>query len=266
MKQLSWTIALAVLLALVLLAWWHRPSPAVPPVAQPHPEQSTILPKPCGVRTFEAVEYIVCEVRQADYTIDLRLTGEDGKPYERLDRVAAAHPFLFAMNAGMYHEDFSPVGLFVADAKEAAPLNQGDAPGNFFMKPNGVFYVDQTGEAGVMETAAYAASGIAPRIATQSGPMLVIDGEMHPKFEPNGESRFIRNGVGVRDPHTVYFVISRTPVSLGSFARLFRNELRCPNALFFDGAVSALHDGKKYVIGGEHPAGPIVVVSEKPAQ
>jgi uncharacterized protein YigE (DUF2233 family) len=134
------------------------------------------------------------------------------------------------------------------------------------MKPNGVFYVDRAGKAGVMETAAFAASGIAPRIATQSGPMLVIDGDIHPKFEPNGESRHVRNGVGVRDPNTVYFVVSRTPVSLGSFARLFRDDLGCPNALFFDGTVSALHDGESYLIGGDYPAGPIVAVSQKSVQ
>jgi uncharacterized protein YigE (DUF2233 family) len=245
------------------LGWWLWPRAEVRSAGPQPSTQSGRLPETCSERTFEAVSYIVCEVDPARYDIGLYLRDATGKPYEHLEKVGAAHPFLFAMNAGMYHEDFSPVGLFVADGKETAPLNQGDSPGNFFMKPNGVFYVDQAGNAGVMETAAYAASGIAPRIATQSGPMLVIDGEIHPKFEPNGESRFIRNGVGVRDPHTVYFVISRTSVSLGSFARLFRDELRCPNALFFDGAVSALHDGKAYVIGGEHPAGPIVAVSEK---
>jgi uncharacterized protein YigE (DUF2233 family) len=215
---------------------------------------------------FEGVSYIVCEVDPALYGIGLYLNDAAGKPYQYLEKLAAEHPFLLAMNAGMYHEDFSPVGLFVADGKEVAPLNQGDAPGNFFMKPNGVFYIDQKGDAGVMETAAFAASSIVPRIATQSGPMLVIDGEVHPKFEPDGESRFVRNGVGVRDPRTMYFAISRAPVSLGSFARLFRDELGCPNALFFDGAVSALHDGKSYLIGGEHPAGPIVAVSEKRPQ
>jgi uncharacterized protein YigE (DUF2233 family) len=90
--------------------------------------------------------------------------------------------------------------------------------------------------------------------------MLVIDGEIHPRFEPEGKSRYVRNGVGARDEYTVVFAISRSPVSLGSFARLFRDGLHCTNALFFDGAISALHDGKHYLIGGDYPAGPMVTV------
>ncbi len=87
--------------------------------------------------------------------------------------------------------------------------------------------------------------GIMPKLATQSGPMLVIDGNIHPRFEENGTSRHIRNGVGADGDKRAVFAISRGPVSLGSFARLFRDALGCRNALFFDGTVSALHDGTK---------------------
>jgi uncharacterized protein YigE (DUF2233 family) len=260
MKQLYWTIIPALMIAFAC-GWWFWPRLAPPPV-----QSVSGLPQNCRTESFESVAYIICEVTQAQNDIELYLTGADGKPYERLAKAAAEHPFLFAMNAGMYHEDFSPVRLFVEGGKEVAPLNQADAPGNFFMKPNGVFLIDMAGNAGVMETGAFAVAKPAARIATQSGPMLVIDGQIHPKFEPNGESRYIRNGVGVRDPQTVFFAISREPVSLGSFARLFRDHLRCPNALFFDGAVSALYDGSKYLIGGDYTAGPIVAVSKKASQ
>jgi uncharacterized protein YigE (DUF2233 family) len=134
------------------------------------------------------------------------------------------------------------------------------------MKPNGVFYVDRQGNAGVMESAAFAASGIIPVLATQSGPMLVIDGRLHPRFEENGASRHIRNGVGADGGKRVVFAFSRQPVSLGSFARMFRDALGVKNALFFDGAISALHDGRKYLVGGGYPAGPILAVKERPAQ
>ncbi len=88
------------------------------------------------------------------------------------------------MNAGMYHEDFTSVGLYVEEGREDAPLNlRRRAGATSSMKPNGVFYVDRDGNAGVLETAAHAAVGIEPKLATQSGPMLVIDGEIHPRFE-----------------------------------------------------------------------------------
>jgi len=126
-----------------------------------------------------------------------------------------------------------------------------------------VFFVGQDGKAGVLESNAYVRAGIRPKLATQSGPMLVIDGSIHPRFEDNGTSRHIRNGVGVDASGRVVFAISRQPVSLGSFARLFRDELGCRNALFFDGTVSALHDGRKYLVGGQYPAGPMLAVREK---
>ena len=221
------------------------------------------LPRPCRDLAFEGVSYIVCEVRLSDYEIDLRRTDATGKPFRDLSKLAAAEPFILAMNAGMYHEDFTPVGLHVENGTEQSPLNLADAPGNFFLKPNGVFYVDGDNHAGVLETTAFAAAGIVPKLATQSGPMLVIDGNIHPRFEENGTSRHIRNGVGADGDKQAVFAISRGPVSLGSFARFFRDALGCRNALFFDGTVSALHDGRKYLVGGEYPAGPMLAVRKK---
>jgi uncharacterized protein YigE (DUF2233 family) len=135
----------------------------------------------------------------------------------------------------MYHEDLTQVGLLVENGHAVAPLNLADGQGNFFLKPNGVFLIRKDGKAAVMETSAYAAAKPDVAFATQSGPMLVIDGRLHPRVEANGTSRHIRNGVGVRDENTIALAISHSQVSLGSFARLFRDALHCPNALFFDG-------------------------------
>jgi uncharacterized protein YigE (DUF2233 family) len=228
-------------------------------------EMANELPETCRELAFEGVSYVICEVELDDYDLVLKRADTAGKPYRDLAKLAVAEPFIFAMNAGMYHEDFTPVGLHIEDGSEQSPLNLADEPGNFFMKPNGVFYVDRDGNAGVLESAAYAATGIKPKLATQSGPMLVIDGKVHPRFEENGTSRHIRNGVGADGDKRAAFAISRGPVSLGSFARLFRDELECKNALFFDGTVSALHDGKKYLVGGEYPAGPMIAVRKKAA-
>lgn len=219
------------------------------------------LPAPCREIRFEETAYIVCEVRTDEYRIDLRLADKAGKPFGSLKRAAAEHPVILASNAGMYHEDLSPVGLFVEEGAERTPLNRGDGEGNFFLKPNGVFFIETSGKPGVLETEAYASAHPEVEYATQSGPMLVIDGTIHPRFQPDGTSRFIRNGVGVRDA-TVILAVSRTPVSLGAFARLFRDALDCRNALFLDGAVSAFHDGERYLVGGGYPAGPILAVTE----
>ncbi len=248
---------LGVLLALAAFAWFRATK------GGNEPDMSEVpLPETCRETAFEATRYVVCTVDPKRYAIRLHLKA-DGKAYGNLAELAKARPFLFAMNAGMYHHDLSPVGLYVESGVEGAPLNLDDGAGNFFMKPNGVFFVDREGRAAVMESAAFGAVRPEAWMATQSGPMLVIDGEVHPRFEPNGTSRYIRNGVGVRADGVAVFAISRDTVSLGGFARLFRDELECPNALFFDGAISALHDGRRYVVGGGFPAGPMVTVERR---
>lgn len=246
----------------VAAAWLMRPRPA----PEPRPPLSVgALPEPCRDVGFEGAVHVVCAIDPAAYAIFLARADAAGVPYGSLDafdeaQAAAGKPVLLAMNAGMYHEGLGPVGLFVEDGRQETPLDLADGQGNFFLKPNGVFFVRPDGSAGVLETGAYAAARPDAAYATQSGPMLVIDGAVHPRFEPDGASRFIRNGVGVREDGTVMLAISRGKVSLGSFARLFRDELECPNALFLDGDISTLSDGERILIGGKGPVGPILAV------
>jgi uncharacterized protein YigE (DUF2233 family) len=113
-----------------------------------------------------------------------------------------------------------------------------------------------------METEAFLASGISPRFASQSGPMLVIDGEIHPKFSVDGTSYQRRNGVGAPDPHTLVFAISEGSVNFHSFARLFRDHLDCDNALFLDGSISSLHATELSRSDGFFDLGPIVALAK----
>ncbi len=147
---------------------------------------------------------------------------------------------LFAMNAGMFDENQRPIGLYIEDGVQSKKLNRRAGGGNFHLKPNGVFYV-KDGKPAVVETEAFAKSGVKPDFATQSGPMLVINGKIHPKFSPTGTSRKLRNGVGIDDKGTVTFVISENAVTFWEFASLFKDDLASRNALFFDGSVSSLY-------------------------
>jgi uncharacterized protein YigE (DUF2233 family) len=193
----------------------------------------------CSVVTHESARYTVCEVDLRRQTTRLFWKRPDGESFGYLQQLpatdaATGRKLQFAVNAGMYHPDYRPVGLYVENKRELAKASTTRGPGNFHLKPNGIFYIAGT-TAGVMETAAYLKAKPAADLATQSGPMLVIDGKLHPRFTPQGESRKGRNGVGVRDANTVFFAISEEEVSFGAFARLFRDMLKCPNALFLDG-------------------------------
>jgi uncharacterized protein YigE (DUF2233 family) len=162
----------------------------------------------------------------------------------------------------MYHDDRAPVGHFVQDGVEVMRVIPNAGPGNFGLLPNGVLCLTDT-SARVIETLAFIDQAPTCRDATQSGPMLVIDGDLHPRFLPDGTSRYIRNGVGTSaDGRSAVFVISNQVVNFYDFASFFRDVLKTPNALYFDGKVSRLHAP---VLGRSDPGfrlGPIIGVVE----
>lgn len=219
--------------------------------------------QPCKLVTYEEADYTVCTA-QADGDIRLFLNRANGKPLSSFEAANARlerdeeRGLVFAMNAGMYHEDRSPVGLYVQEGEEVAPINFVEGGGNFGLVPNGVFYMTD-GRAGLAETSVFAEWAPEVEYATQSGPMLVISGELHPAFNADGTSKKKRNGVGVsEDGQTVYFVMSEGLVNFHSFASLFRDRLGTPNALFLDGTVSRLYVPAEERSDPGLPMGPMV--------
>ena len=201
--------------------------------------------EPCAHVEHEGARFIVCTASDPD-RVELFLTDADGETlgsFSRIDEALAADGkrLAFAMNAGMYHRDRRPVGLYVEDGAQRAALVTREGPGNFGMLPNGVFCVAEDRFL-VIETLRYAEDPPECRHATQSGPMLVIDGALHPRFIEGSDSELIRNGVGVSaDGARAYFVVARSAVNFHAFARLFRDVLETPQALYLDGNVSRLH-------------------------
>ena len=211
--------------------------------------------------------YTVCTVDAGTENLRLFLNDAQGQPYGHFTAVDATlaekgKALAFAMNAGMYHDDRTPVGHYVEDGRQVQGVISSAGPGNFGLLPNGIFCIEQ-GRAQVIETRAFLDRAPNCRFATQSGPMLVIDGALHPRFLPDSTSRYVRNGVGTSaDGQTVYFAISANTVTFHEFGQLFRDVLKTPNALYFDGNISRLHAP---MIGRSDPGfrmGPIVGVVE----
>lgn len=220
---------------------------------------------PCVPLSYRSVSYIVCTIDLRAYLVRLFWKDSQQQPYggfDRLPRRVADDPIVFAMNAGMYEEDLSPVGLYVEDGKTLRPANLKSGSGNFYLKPNGVLYISGR-DAGITTTDRFVSERRRVDFATQSGPMLVIDGRTNSRIRPGSASQKIRNGVGIRDPHTLVFAISEQPVSFWQFAQLFRIGLKSPNALFLDGSISSLYAPALRRSDTLYPIGPIIAAYER---
>jgi uncharacterized protein YigE (DUF2233 family) len=252
-RSLFAVAAIGVIAAIALVAW---------------PRGGRGEPPACAVREFEGSRFIVCTYDARRDELRLASRGADTAYLRGFERLAAdlgrdARRLRFAMNAGMYNDAGAPIGLFIAEGQEQHGISLGEGPGNFHMMPNGVFWQNENGAVHIDTSHDYAAEPRAARWATQSGPMLVIDGELHPRIQHDGPSRNIRNGVGVRNERVAYFVISSGVVSFGRFARFFRDELDCEDALFLDGSVSSLWAPELERQDGNQELGPLVVVLER---
>ena len=169
----------------------------------------------------------------------------------------------FAMNGGMFDDKGMAIGLAIAQGRQLHGLNRKRGAGNFHLLPNGVFSVEADGWH-VRTADAYAALPVlSPALATQSGPMLVIAGKLHPAIAPDGDSLYVRNAVGIDTDGKAHFVISDEPVSFGKLARLLRDRLGCASALYLDGSVSALWDPLDDRLDTTVQLGPLLVVERR---
>ncbi|MBB6097587.1 uncharacterized protein YigE (DUF2233 family) [Deinobacterium chartae] len=246
-------IPLSLLLALFSPAFASARSPVCQTVSYRTPE------------TGRTDRYTFCHVRAQD-GLRLHLADSRGRPYGSFAALkqhleARGQRLLLAMNGGMFHRDFRPVGLHVENGHEQAPLNLQTGWGNFFLKPNGVFYATAT-RFGITESGEFRRKRPplqALRFATQSGPLLLRSGQLHPALRANSDSRLIRNGV-CASGSTATLVLAETRVNLFEFATFFRHHLRCADALYLDGSLSALYaPGRER--NSREPLGPILALS-----
>jgi uncharacterized protein YigE (DUF2233 family) len=196
---------------------------------------------------FDSQSYFAVTVDTRREAIELYWRNPDtDQPFATLESLKTwtagkGRPLAFATNAGIYDRDFRPLGLYVENGKTIVPLNLAHGnprSGNFSLLPNGVFAVYDDGSVEVRTSESFRDAGRKPRWATQSGPMLVIDGEINTQFDNGSDSMKWRSGVCAKSSHEAVFVVSRAPVNFHSFARLFRDELGCRDALFLDGTIS----------------------------
>ena len=240
--------------------------PAPTPAASETASGTTQVESACRSIIFEDTPLTHCLASPARHRVTMDLGPSGGEPYRSLSAFSRAREgaaIAFAMNAGMFDEEGKPIGYFVEGGERLQTLNTADGEGNFHMTPNGVFF--GTGDTWEVRSTEDFLANVRerPDFGTQSGPMLVVGGKLHPEISHDGESRLVRNGVGVDEKGRAHFVISNAPISFGKLARFYRDELNVKNALYLDGNVSGLWNPATDRLDTGAPIGPIVVVEKK---
>jgi uncharacterized protein YigE (DUF2233 family) len=215
---------------------------------------------------FEGTRYQVVTLDLSRVRLELHWQDARGQPLKTFRRLEADlsknnQRLLAVMNAGIFDQSFRPLGLHVERGRVLRELNLRERGfGNFYLQPNGVFMIDPDG-ARILPTATYQREQPRALEATQSGPMLVVNGSLHPAFREGSTNRLVRNGVGVESSTRVYLVLSVDPVNFFDFARFMRDGLKCPNALYMDGNISSLNVPATEVNGDGEFAGMLTVVA-----
>lgn len=192
--------------------------------------------------TFPILSVII---NPAEQQLAFYWKDKNGRTYANVKGLKSAlakenKELIFAMNGGMYLKDRSPQGLYIEKGKTLKKPNLVQhAYGNFYLQPNGIFYLTDDDKAVVCTTDNFEDQGNIC-YATQSGPMLVIDGKLHPKFTQGSANVHIRNGVGILPNGNILFAMSKETINLYDFASYFEQQ-GCKNALYLDGFVSRMY-------------------------
>lgn len=211
--------------------------------------------------------FITYEVNLAKQPLEFFWKNSKGERYGNFEQLKKeldqqGRKLLFATNGGMYQKDGSPLGLYIEHFKTLHPLNTRSSEyGNFYMQPNGVFYIKNQ-KAYICTTPNFKTDA-AVEYATQSGPMLLIDGEIHQQFNPESQHVHIRNGVGVMEDGSVLFVMSKEKVTFHQMAQFFASK-GCKNALYLDGFVSRTYLPEKDWVQTDGNFGVLIGTATKP--
>jgi uncharacterized protein YigE (DUF2233 family) len=213
------------------------PADTTPPIA--------VTPVTVSQIYFARNSYSIAEVDLTRVDLQLLWKTPGGTPYSnfaavRSDLARQHRDLLFATNAGIFAADFTPLGLHVEAGQEIQPLNLRNGVGNFYLKPNGVFFLSANG-ARIIDSVEYPNVSEKVRLAIQSGPLLVSRGTINKEFAAGSDNKKIRSAIGLPSPQRAIFVLSDDPVSFHELASLFQDHLRCSDALYLDGEISQFY-------------------------
>lgn len=166
----------------------------------------------------------------------------------------------FAMNGGMFEKNNIPKGLYIENFRILNKIDTLSGEGNFYLNPNGIFYLTKNKTAEIIETKNFKYSSEI-KYATQSGPILLVNQEINPIFKKDSKNLNIRNGVGILEDEKVVFIMSKKEINFYNLASIFK-KLGCKKALYLDGFVSRTYFPKENWIQKDGDFGVMIGITE----
>lgn len=165
----------------------------------------------------------------------------------RLTDLMADPQVAFAMNGGIFERPEEATGLLISGGTEIHPVNLANGAGNFFLKPNGILFRTSDGKWRIVESVEFAGArshSIATVTdATQSGPLILRQGIIHPAIQPTSQNKLLRNAACVDAKGGLHLIMTRGDGTFHDVARA-AIDMACTDALYLDGVISSvLHNG-----------------------
>lgn len=219
----------------------------------------------CKEKIQDENKFVIYQVNPKNQNLKFYWKNDKNEVLKSIDHLkneveSKSEKLVFAMNGGMFEPDQSPKGLYIEDFKTLKSIDTLQGSGNFYLQPNGIFYLTENNQPGISETKRYNQNKRI-KYATQSGPMLLMDGKINPIFQKDSKNMNIRNGVGILKNGEIIFAMSKKEVNFYSLAELFK-EMGCKNALYLDGYVSRTYLPEKNWIQKDGNFGVIIGVTE----
>lgn len=197
---------------------------------------------------YDGINYGIFKARPSE--VQFHWKNNKGEPYRFLntlrDELNKKNQIKMLMNAGIFSETYQPSGLWIENGIELKSLNTRQGTGNFHIQPNGVFLITHNKGAMILTTEKYQKSGIKPKYAVQSGPMLIIHGKINPLFKAEVNSPYKRNAVCITEKKALYFImtIDGEPNFHSLASALIK--MGCREALYLDGSISSWYIPEKF--------------------
>ena len=196
-----------------------------------------------------ALEVDVCKINLLKDVVRTFWRDIDGSYFAAIDRVVSrlslqGEKLVCASNAGIYGKDLRPLGLYIENGRVFRFLNtRKEGYGNFYLQPNGVFWLTEKGAfIGTTDQVQTNWSQLSTQMmfASQSGPILFLEGRINANFTKGSENRLTRNGVCIKSGNEFVLAKSRHPINFYDFSTVLRDEAGCRDGLYLDGSISEL--------------------------